>query len=1201
MVWPVSMAAAAEVKEAAVMLAAKCALNLVNKSLAPPSKGTHKPFSHRHTQTNDFRFHCGVSCGLIHGYVVGTASRLEFLVSGYPVELAGNASAEAANGQVCCSVDARDMLKSLFETQEQPNGNFLLLEMIPCNPSCFRCRHLSTLYRLTIESNVGSDRDPLSAAQSVDSPANRHTPRETPRDTSTSSTRGSEELDEESPAYLKSKYFHSKSVLGRLSESFYQKMSSNEQRVVPTAVLLTQTDEEYSLVEEKMKAHHVSIQRNEAEVADFLMPYSVTSAVSDKQELLQLRDDSAEAFYGLFVGKMVQVALESDMVEFIAEMKLVTTVFIDIIGANGDFNSGLCESPQNAFKGILRALEQCGGFLRQYLVDDKGCVAICGFGVPGYCHSDDSVRALEAAVRITQNLRYYNLQSRIGIAVGHVYCGLVGSNYRCEYTMMGASVNLAARLMGKCEKGRILVSEDVMLACVDHFQFEGRPDVKAKGFKAPISVFTPVSRYTVNPFKSKNSVQRRTEHFVGRSSRLDDLNAILETYRVASGKCPFEGHIIEGPIGMGKRSMIAEIYHTATEAEMAVVSAVSVPPNSIGGIGEYDTIAQILTQIFSSISSNPLRCDGQNTPHLSWDTASLGHVSEESTYQASVKSHSDIEYVKSELTSWGDLIEIRRWLSTLCSVDDVLKINVTKDLKHSRKSPSCQPYLVRDERCDSKERTISDTPIRLSFDLCDSCELPMTNESECVFEIRVLDSLCLIQQLLPALTPAKDLFKELPSLLRDRLREALILFIIRRCLEVHPMIFIIHAFHWCDMSSLKILHALCESKPSGLFLLCGLDMEATSFFESSSGVFTNQRLRTHSVELSPFGGDPLISIREMCKIHKLEPFGYSEVIDLMQKLLTPSFLAANPSFINRATVHRILERTNGVPALLVALITILKETGVDGEMLEQNVLSLDDYTTIDFDSLHPTEKFVLKVCSVIGIRFSESDAKLLVSKLQSSQHDIDIQACFVALVKKKFLISAPVISGSEDSYYQFSSSFVHDNVYNVMLHHQKSKAHGIYARLLEQRPHTNIEHLHMVIHHYSKSNDNSKKYELLSKGLQLLRGTNDGARLMEYLNLIITIWTKGPLCKIFTSCCTHTTDDKMPVVDERPPRKVFAVSKMRGRVQLPPYLGSGLQWVTPSLLISPYNDMREEKMMLPCWMAQRASILFRYSTHHVSV
>ena len=68
-------------------------------------------------------------------------------------------------------------------------------------------------------------------------------------------------------------------------------------------------------------------------------------------------------------------------------------------------------------------------------------------------------RPIMTAGYIRNALGELDLDCKIGIATGQAFCGLVGSAQRCEYAMMGSSVNLAARLMGSCAPNEIRVDE----------------------------------------------------------------------------------------------------------------------------------------------------------------------------------------------------------------------------------------------------------------------------------------------------------------------------------------------------------------------------------------------------------------------------------------------------------------------------------------------------------------------------------------------------------------------------------------------------------------------------------------------------------------------------------------------------------------------------------------------------------------------
>lgn len=74
-------------------------------------------------------------------------------------------------------------------------------------------------------------------------------------------------------------------------------------------------------------------------------------------------------------------------------------------------------------------------------------------------YEDNEVRAICASKEIILAFQGLQLGASIGITTGQVYCGFVGASKRCEYAMMGCSVNLSARLMASAPKNTIQVGE----------------------------------------------------------------------------------------------------------------------------------------------------------------------------------------------------------------------------------------------------------------------------------------------------------------------------------------------------------------------------------------------------------------------------------------------------------------------------------------------------------------------------------------------------------------------------------------------------------------------------------------------------------------------------------------------------------------------------------------------------------------------
>eukprot|EP00435_Cladocopium_sp_Y103_P051108 s685_g15.t1 len=92
------------------------------------------------------------------------------------------------------------------------------------------------------------------------------------------------------------------------------------------------------------------------------------------------------------------------------------------------------------------------GSVNKFLVDDKGMLLLCAFGLPPLNHYiDDPLRAVLAAARFCDTLAEEGLEGHSGVATGTVWCGTVGSSIRREYTVLGDTVNLSARLMAKTE------------------------------------------------------------------------------------------------------------------------------------------------------------------------------------------------------------------------------------------------------------------------------------------------------------------------------------------------------------------------------------------------------------------------------------------------------------------------------------------------------------------------------------------------------------------------------------------------------------------------------------------------------------------------------------------------------------------------------------------------------------------------------
>jgi hypothetical protein len=156
-----------------------------------------------------------------------------------------------------------------------------------------------------------------------------------------------------------------------------------------------------------------------------------------------------------FVPSPVCAAVAAGSFDVLSELRQVTTLFLKLDSYSREKNKDLL-SLQSFYLGVQKYLADMGGFMRQFLVDDKGCVLIALWGVPGTNHPNNCSRALHCGVSIRNFCKTIDHQCSIGLTTGDAYCGTVGSEIRKDYVAMGDAVNLAARLMCKAD-GRLLM------------------------------------------------------------------------------------------------------------------------------------------------------------------------------------------------------------------------------------------------------------------------------------------------------------------------------------------------------------------------------------------------------------------------------------------------------------------------------------------------------------------------------------------------------------------------------------------------------------------------------------------------------------------------------------------------------------------------------------------------------------------------
>ncbi|KAH8097884.1 adenylate cyclase [Aureococcus anophagefferens] len=270
----------------------------------------------------------------------------------------------------------------------------------------------------------------------------------------------------------------------------------------------------------------------------------------------------------------------------------VVTVFVDVMGLEDALRAGDLGPVQAAMEAATHAFKHYKGMLRQFAVDDKGCVFIGVFGVPQHAHEDDEARAVGAALRVLASLATLGVDARASRP--GAYCGLVGTAPRSEYAVLGSSVNLSARLMSHAPPNVLLVERNVRDGAIKSggYAFHERGTIQAKGYDLPIAVFRPEKEVATSRAAEKAAKRALGERVhlsprwrvatVGRSSERRHCRDVLAELRSSRSKATPVVTFLLGPRGFGKTRHLQEALALADQQGTRTLEASGKKGNVFG-------------------------------------------------------------------------------------------------------------------------------------------------------------------------------------------------------------------------------------------------------------------------------------------------------------------------------------------------------------------------------------------------------------------------------------------------------------------------------------------------------------------------------------------------------------------------------------------------------------------------------------------
>ncbi len=290
------------------------------------------------------------------------------------------------------------------------------------------------------------------------------------------------------------------------------------------------------------------------------------------------------------------------------ERKQVTVLFSDM---KGSMELLADRDPEEARKildpmleRMLEAVHRYEGTVNQVMGD--GIMAL--FGAP-LAHEDHAVRACYAALRMQESVKRYadgvrreegiTIRIRVGLNSGGVVVRAIGNDLHMDYTAVGQTTHLAARMEQLAEPGTALLTSATLALAEDLIQVKSLGLMRVKGLSEAIEVYELVG---ANPVRSRFHAHatRGLAKFVGRTSEMTQLAEALDLARSDRGQVV----AVVGEPGVGKSRLFWEFAHSHRMDGCLVIEAPSV---SYAKATTYFPVIELLRGYFQIESRDNMR------------------------------------------------------------------------------------------------------------------------------------------------------------------------------------------------------------------------------------------------------------------------------------------------------------------------------------------------------------------------------------------------------------------------------------------------------------------------------------------------------------------------------------------------------------------------------------------------------------------
>ncbi len=281
------------------------------------------------------------------------------------------------------------------------------------------------------------------------------------------------------------------------------------------------------------------------------------------------------------------------------ERKQVTVLFADL---KGSMELLADRDPEEARKILdpvlelmMEAVHRYEGTVNQVLGD--GIMAL--FGAP-LAHEDHAVRACYAALRMHDAIRRYTdelrrtqgveVQIRVGLNSGDVVVRSIGNDLRMDYTAVGQTTHLAARMEQLASPGSTRLTAGTLALAEGFVAVRSLGLVPVKGVDEPLEIFDLVGAGTART-RLQAARARGFTKFVGRDVEMAQIHQSAEQARQGRGQLV----AVVGEAGVGKSRLFYEFIHSHHTQGWLVLEASSV---SYGKATPFLPLADLLRAYF---------------------------------------------------------------------------------------------------------------------------------------------------------------------------------------------------------------------------------------------------------------------------------------------------------------------------------------------------------------------------------------------------------------------------------------------------------------------------------------------------------------------------------------------------------------------------------------------------------------------------